>query len=104
MEINALKTDRLQPGQLLRRPGSGEMPEDTAATCLAELPVLRRGEQSAAVESMQLLLMANGYALPQYGADGEWGDETQSAMERFQRENGLPPGDCDGAAWAELIG
>jgi len=62
------------------------------------------GGQSAAVESMQLLLMGNGYDLPSFGADGQWGEETDEAFRRFEQENGLNAGVCDCAAWRELVG
>jgi len=56
------------------------------------------------VESMQLLLMGNGYDLPSFGADGQWGEETDEAFRRFEQENGLNAGVCDCAAWRELVG
>jgi hypothetical protein len=34
----------------------------------------------------QKRLMEHGYPLPQYGADGYWGDETQAACERWFRD------------------
>lgn len=103
MEANGLLTDLLQPGQLLLRPGAKAQP-DVQPHCETRLPVLRRGDRSAAVESMQLLLMGNGYPLPDFGADGEWGEETDAAFQRFQQENGLNSGMCDGTCWVELIG
>ena len=103
MEANGLLTDLLQPGQLLLRPGTGAAAEGQTH-CEARLPVLRRGDKSAAVESMQLLLMGNGYPLPDFGADGEWGEETHAAFQRFQQENGLDSGVCDCVCWTELIG
>ena len=103
MEANSLLTDVLQQGQLLVVPGTAEA-EIVQNYCEARLPVLRYGDQSAAVESMQLLLMGNGYMLPSFGADGEWGEETEEAFRRFEQENGLNAGVCDCVAWAELIG
>lgn len=103
MEANSLLSDVLHPGQILVVPGAVEAGE-RQETCEARLPVLRPGTRSAAVESMQLLLMGNGYPLPEYGADGQWGAETGNAFERFQQENGLNSGVCDCASWTELIG
>ena len=34
-------------------------------------------------------LMQLGYALPEYGADGEFGDETKAAVKAFQKDHGL---------------
>lgn len=103
MEYNSLLTDVLQPGQVLLIPGA-ESDETEPTVCDVRLPVLRRGDQSAAVESMQLLLMGNGYALPEHGADGQWGEETDRAFRQFEQENGLSAGVCDCAAWRELVG
>ncbi|MDF5725261.1 MAG: peptidoglycan-binding domain-containing protein [Rhizonema sp. PD37] len=30
------------------------------------------------------------YMLPQYGADGDYGEETTSSVKAFQRKSGLP--------------
>ena len=103
MELNGLLTDVLQPGQVLLIPGV-ESADEQPDWCEVRLPVLRRGDQSAAVESMQLLLMGNGYDLPSFGADGQWGEETDEAFRRFEQENGLNAGVCDCAAWRELVG
>jgi hypothetical protein len=46
-----------------------------------------------AVEELQLRLLELGYPLPIYGADGWFGDETDSAVRAFQERNGL---DVDG--------
>lgn len=64
---------------------------------------LRKGSDGAAVEEMQKLLMKHGYSLPKYGADGDFGNETLTAVKAFQEANGL---DVDGAVgpitWAAL--
>lgn len=39
------------------------------------------------VEAFQKLLMRAGHDLPRFGADGDWGGETQSALEDFQRKH-----------------
>ena len=44
----------------------------------------------AAVLKAQKALLALGYSLPKYGADGEWGVETSSAVRAFQRDKGIP--------------
>ena len=41
------------------------------------------------VKALQQALMALGYSLPKYGADGKWGSETLSALKKFQKDNGL---------------
>lgn len=41
------------------------------------------------VKELQKLLMQNGYDLPKYGADGDFGGETVAAVEKFQKDHGL---------------
>lgn len=41
------------------------------------------------VKAMQELLMEVGYPLLRYGADGEYGIETEKVVKAFQREEGL---------------
>ncbi len=40
------------------------------------------------VKDVQEALMAAGYALPNYGADGDWGPESQAAIEAFVADSG----------------
>ena len=68
------------------------------------LPLLKNGSVSAAVKNMQLLLLAKGYELPEYGADGDFGDETDKALRAFQKANGLEiDGKCGVNTWTALI-
>lgn len=41
------------------------------------------------VKALQEALMALGYSLPKYGADGKFGTETANAVRKFQKDNGL---------------
>lgn len=49
-------------------------------------PVLDNGDNGSAVTTLQKMLLAIGYKLPKYGADGDFGDETEIAVEAFQRD------------------
>lgn len=53
--------------------------------------VFGRGKKNSAsnVKALQQALMALGYSLPKYGADGKWGSETLNALKKFQKDNGL---------------
>lgn len=55
----------------------------------AEFPTLRRGSKGAAVKKAQQLLIERGYKLPKYGADGDYGSETEAAVKQFQKDWGL---------------
>lgn len=41
------------------------------------------------VETLQNSLLALGYDLPNYGADGKYGNETEKALNNFKRDNNL---------------
>ena len=41
------------------------------------------------ITTVQNSLMAKGYDLPKFGADGWYGSETESAVRKFQKDNGL---------------
>ena len=54
-----------------------------------DLPTIRKGNKGTAVTKAQQLLMERGYKLPKYGADGDFGNETEAAVKQFQRDWGL---------------
>ncbi|HET9370907.1 MAG TPA: peptidoglycan-binding domain-containing protein [Vicinamibacterales bacterium] len=59
-----------------------------------ELKKPRRG--SAAVRKVQQALIDAGFPLPKFGADGDYGDETEAAVKDFQRAAGLENAEIDG--------
>lgn len=82
------------------------VPKPTVATIhySVRLPLLKYGSVSAAVKNMQLLLLAKGYELPEYGADGDFGEETDTALKAYQRANNLEvDGKCGANTWTALI-
>lgn len=68
-------------------------------------PTLKRGNKGEKVAILQQLLIDRGYKLPRYGADGDFGAETEAAVRQFQKDHGLK---VDGIAgektWASLMG
>ena len=50
---------------------------------------LRKGDKGSAVKDLQEQLIRLGYPLPKYGADGDFGKETEAAVKAFQMDNGL---------------
>lgn len=67
-------------------------------------PEQRFGDIGHTVEIMQFLLNVRGVQLPVYGIDGEFGSETQGAVQRVQAKAGLPvTGICDIETWAYLL-
>ena len=67
---------------------------------------LRRGDYGTAVTAMQANLLAwDPNCLPKYGADGDFGSETEAALRAFQASEGLPvTGVYDEATRAKLTG
>lgn len=70
---------------------------------------LRRGSTGTEVHKMQQQLLDLCYKLPRYGADGDFGDETEAAVRAFQRDHkqadGQPlmvDGICGPLTWAAL--
>lgn len=53
------------------------------------LPTLRKGSKGQYVTMLQTKLLNKGYALPRYGADGDYGTETLNAVKSFQKANRL---------------
>lgn len=59
------------------------------ALCSARCSALRKGDRGEAVREMQEALMARGYDLGKWGADGIFGTQTLKAVKVFQGDCGL---------------
>lgn len=70
-------------------------------TYILTLPVLRKGDSGETVKALQHLLIANGIKLPKHGADGDFGEETESGVMEYQRKVDLP---ADGVAGPDTMG
>lgn len=67
-------------------------------------PTIRKGSKGADVKTAQNLLIAKGHKLPKYGADGDFGGETDAAVRAYQRDKGLAVDGIIGAkTWAALL-
>jgi hypothetical protein len=67
--LSESRLDEIRAGATKLKKGARDTPEDPA------------------VSRVQKLLEGHGYALPQYGADGVFGSETESAVIAFQNNN-----------------
>ena len=56
--------------------------------------ILRKGSAGPEVKSLQKKLLQIGYYLDSYGADGDYGDATVTAVRKFQKDNSLAL-DCE---------
>ena len=68
------------------------------------LPTIRKGDTGVAVKILQLALVAYEYNIGKYGADGDFGSDTESAVRQFQKNSGI---EVDGIVgkdtWSELL-
>lgn len=62
--------------------------------------VLRKGMSGADVRQLQQELLHLNYQLPKYGADADYGSETERAVKQFQADHGL---DADGIFGAQSL-
>lgn len=102
-----LESYTLHPGDILKIPSvkQPETPQETTSgdTCTATLPWLRTLSVGHGVKAMQTLLLSRGYELPEWGADGEWGDETATALAEFHEDHGITEDGCGPETWEALI-
>jgi len=66
-----------------------------------EMKNLRPGCKGEDVRALQILLMGRGYSCGNCGADGVFGNDTHSAVSRYQRAKGLQ---IDGIAGEQTMG
>ena len=80
-------------------------PQEPTTAIVSGLPILKRGMVGEVVRAAQFLLNGRGASCGRYGADGEFGPQTEAAVLAFQRRNGL---EADGIVgpqtWAKLLG
>ena len=113
-EYNRLSTTIVRPGDVIQLPPEDWTPEGGSSSGAthpapgsdagAELPSVANGDTGQAVQALQWLLMRAGYPLPQYGADGDFGPETEAALRAYQAAQGLTvTGTATPATWVTLI-
>ena len=72
--------------------------------CQVNLNMLAKGSRGNSVKALQLVLIGNGYSCGSYGADGDFGSATDSAVRRFQRDKGIGVDGIVGAnTWTKLL-
>ena len=69
--------------------GGVTKPDTPASEYTLGTRTLKKGVKGTDVKAMQEFLLQLGYALPQYGADGEFGTETEAALKKFQAKAGV---------------
>ena len=77
----------------------------TAPSPVLNLPILKKGNKGETVRAAQFLLNGRGASCGIWGADGDFGNATQSAVYAFQRRNGLEAdGEIGNETWVKLLG
>jgi peptidoglycan hydrolase-like protein with peptidoglycan-binding domain len=76
---------------------------DSAAKPTMSGPVLRRGSTGAQVKELQEKLIYIEYDLGKYGADGDFGSATETAVKEFQHNAGLEDDGVVGAATDKML-
>lgn len=104
-------TDYLRRGDILCKAGkhtvmvldSGSKEENFQEEWM--LPLLKKGSKGAAVKALQILLIGYGYSCGSWGADGDFGSATESALKDYQSQKRIS---ADGLAgeetWRALLG
>ena len=70
--------------------GGSSVKPDTAETVYTlGTRTLKKGSKGSDVKAMQEFLLQLGYVLPRYGADGDFGSETETALKAFQKKVGI---------------
>lgn len=59
----------------------------SSSTPVSSRPTLRRGDTGSCVRVLQQALVAKGYSVGSYGADGSFGQATDTAARRFQHDH-----------------
>lgn len=84
---------------------TGTTTAQTVTTYNVALPLLKKGTTGDSVKAMQILLSGWGYDCGKYGADGDFGSATETALKAFQAAMGLEAdGKCGPKTWAKLLG
>jgi N-acetyl-anhydromuramyl-L-alanine amidase AmpD len=97
MNMAAVRTGLYQRNSKL----TANIKNEQASILLKEMNgIFRRGMKGAKIRDLQNLLVLAGERLPEYGADGIYGQETESAVRSFQRKHGL---NIDGIAGPKTL-
>lgn len=73
-------------------------------TVNVELPILKYGVKNGYVKTLQTILISNGYDLGKYGADGDFGSKTLSAVKAYQKAHNLSVDGIVGQkTWASIL-
>ena len=106
MTLNGLTNSNIMVGQVLKIKSNTQSVSQPAQSTSStnDLPILRKGSKGEPVRALQALLILRGQKLATYGADGDFGSETEIALRAYQKLKGLTvDGICGSDDWKTLI-
>lgn len=106
MTLNGLTNSNIMVGQVLKIKSNAQSASQPAQSTSStnDLPTLRKGSKGEPVRALQALLILRGQKLATYGADGDFGSETEIALRAYQKLKGLTvDGICGSDDWKTLI-
>lgn len=106
MTLNGLTNANIMVGQVLKIKSNTQVSQSAQSTSNSNssLPTLRKGSKGEPVRALQALLILRGQKLTSYGADGDFGNETEIALRAYQKLKGLTAdGICGSDVWKTLI-
>lgn len=106
MTLNGLTNSNIMVGQVLKIKSNTQSVSQPAQSTSStnDLPTLRKGSKGEPVRALQTLLILRGQKLATYGADGDFGSETEIALRAYQKLKGLTvDGICGSDEWKTLI-
>lgn len=106
MTLNGLTNANIMVGQVLKIKSNTQSVSQPAQSTSStnDLPTLRKGSKGEPVRALQALLILRGQKLATYGADGDFGSETEIALRAYQKLKGLiVDGICGSDEWKTLI-
>ena len=85
MTLNGLANANIMVGQVLKIKSNTQVsqPAQSTSNSNSSLPTLRKGSKGEPVRALQALLILRGQKLTTYGADGDFGGETEIALRTY---------------------
>lgn len=106
MTLNGLTNANIMVGQVLKIKSNTQSVSQSAQSTSStnDLPTLCKGSKGEPVRALQALLILRGQKLTTYGADGDFGSETEIALRAYQKLRSLTvDGICGSDDWKTLI-
>lgn len=97
-EVNARLGGTPAPGEPEKRPETNNKPKEGYTM---HMRIMGQGHKGEDVRALQILLIGRGYTCGSYGADGDFGSATNTALRSYQRDHGLV---VDGIAGPATMG